>query len=143
MGAPACQQRGGLQKSPTHKQAACREELLRGPFFYVLVLLAATLLSWRTSAVGLCALAMMCGGDGLADVIGRNFKGPKLPYNTEKSVLGSTAMLLGALEQWRLWHCRSHVQALRPSCLHCRGSGHDDWPAASLQVGGLPDAGPL
>ena len=45
--------------------------------------------------MGLVALAMMCGGDGLADIAGRNLHGPKLPYNPEKSVIGSAAMLLG------------------------------------------------
>ena len=60
------------------------------------MLLATTVLSWRTSPVGLVALAMMCGGDGLADIAGRNLAGPKLPYNPEKSVIGSFAMLLGA-----------------------------------------------
>ena len=74
-----------------------RSELLGGPLYYVLVLAAATVLSWRTSAVGIIALAMMCGGDGLADIVGRNVKGPRLPYNPEKSVFGSLAMLLGAL----------------------------------------------
>ena len=73
----------------------CRSELLAGPLYYVIVLLAATMLSWRTSPVGLVALAMMCGGDGLADIAGRNLHGPKLPYNPEKTIIGSAAMLSG------------------------------------------------
>ena len=45
---------------------------------------------------GMVALAMMCGGDGLADIVGRRFGGSNpLPYNPSKSVAGSLAMLLG------------------------------------------------
>lgn len=39
-------------------------ELLRGPLFYVLTMSVVTMLYWRTSPVGVCALALMCGGDG-------------------------------------------------------------------------------
>ena len=52
--------------------------------------------------MGLIALAMMCGGDGIADIAGRNLHGPKLPYNPDKSVIGSAAMLVGMAA-----HCRS------------------------------------
>jgi hypothetical protein len=42
---------------------ACRE-LLRGPLYYVLVLILCALVFWRESPVGVISLAMMCGGDG-------------------------------------------------------------------------------
>lgn len=41
----------------------CRE-LLRGPLYYVLVLILSAVLFWRESPVGVVSLAMMCGGDG-------------------------------------------------------------------------------
>jgi phytol kinase len=41
------------------------------------------------------ALMLMCGGDGLADIIGRGIQSPKLPWGKEKSVAGSLGMLLG------------------------------------------------
>ena len=73
-----------------------RTELLRGPLIYVVVLLAATMLSWRTSLPGLCAVAMMAGGDGVADIVGRRFGGGnQLPWNEGKSWAGSLAMFLG------------------------------------------------
>lgn len=73
-----------------------REELLGGPAYYCATMVAATLLFWRDSPAGLLAIAMMCGGDGLADIVGRNFGGnAKLPYNSGKSWAGSAAMLLG------------------------------------------------
>ncbi|XP_040991465.1 probable phytol kinase 1, chloroplastic [Juglans microcarpa x Juglans regia] len=68
------------------------EELLRGPLYYVLVLIVCVLVFWRESPVGLISLAMMCGGDGVADIIGRRFGSMKLPYNQQKSWAGSISM---------------------------------------------------
>lgn len=70
------------------------EELLRGPLYYVLALIFCTIFFWRESPVGVVSLAMMCGGDGIADIIGRRFGQYKLPYNNEKSWAGSIAMFL-------------------------------------------------
>lgn len=70
-------------------------ELLRGPLFYVYVLVAVTVLCWRSSAAGFMVIAMMCGGDGLADVVGRRFGTSKLPWNSNKSWAGSLGMFLG------------------------------------------------
>lgn len=41
----------------------CRE-LLRGPLYYVLVLMFCALFFWRDSPIGILVLAMMSGGDG-------------------------------------------------------------------------------
>ncbi|KAE8038718.1 hypothetical protein FH972_011197 [Carpinus fangiana] len=97
---------------------ACRE-LLRGPLYYVLVLILCALVFWRESPVGVISLAMMCGGDGIADIIGRRFGSSKLPYNQQKSWAGSISMFvfgflisIGMLyyysvlfEFWFLAHC--------------------------------------
>ncbi|KAK9827459.1 hypothetical protein WJX74_003520 [Apatococcus lobatus] len=72
-----------------------RQELLRGPLYYCLVLIAGTVLYWRESPIGILALALMCGGDGLADIVGRRFGSARLPFNPDKSWAGSLAMLLG------------------------------------------------
>lgn len=69
-----------------------RRELLRGPLFYVVVLQAVTLAWWRASPVPLLVVAAMCGGDGVADIVGRNVPSPRLPWNRAKSVAGSLAM---------------------------------------------------
>jgi phytol kinase len=37
----------------------------------------------------------MCGGDGLADILGRRFGKKKLPWSKVKSWIGSLGMLLG------------------------------------------------
>jgi dolichol kinase len=73
-----------------------KKELLGGPFIYTLVLLTVTACFWRTSPGGIAALSLMCGGDGLADIVGRRLgAGNALPWNTSKSFAGSAAMFLG------------------------------------------------
>lgn len=74
-----------------------RREILRGPLFYGLVFVACTLIFWRTSPIGILALMLMCGGDGLADVVGRRVAGAPLPFNSRKTWAGSAAMLAGGL----------------------------------------------
>ncbi|WRX12964.1 hypothetical protein QQP08_005451 [Theobroma cacao] len=69
-------------------------ELLRGPLYYVLILILCALVFWRESPVGLISLAMMCGGDGVADILGRRFGSSKLPYNRNKSWVGSISMFV-------------------------------------------------
>lgn len=71
-------------------------EILRGPVYYGLVFVICTLVFWRTSPVGLLALMLMCGGDGLADIVGRRLGTAKLPFNHEKSWAGSAGMLVGS-----------------------------------------------
>lgn len=74
---------------------AYRQELLRGPLFYVLIMTAVTVVFWRESPVGMMVLSLMCGGDGLADIIGRRYGTAKLPFNKAKSWAGSLAMFTG------------------------------------------------
>ncbi|XP_051220157.1 probable phytol kinase, chloroplastic [Lolium perenne] len=71
-----------------------REELLRGPLYYVIVLLIIVLVFWRDSPIGIVSLSMMSGGDGFADIIGRRFGSLKLPFNKKKSWAGSVAMFI-------------------------------------------------
>ena len=82
-----------------------RREILRGPLFYGIVFVALTLLFWRESPIGMIALMLMCGGDGIADLVGRRFPSPKLPWSREKSWLGSLSVLLGGfvLSAFILW----------------------------------------
>lgn len=91
----------GLLKDEGLVKSVSREgdprELLRGPLYYVVVLVFSTILFWRDSPVGVMALAMMCGGDGIADIVGRRFGSSKLPWNSGKSWAGSIAMFLFGL----------------------------------------------
>ncbi|EPS60714.1 phytol kinase, partial [Genlisea aurea] len=70
------------------------EELLRGPLYYVVVLMLCTISFWRDSPVGIISLSMMCAGDGIADIVGRRFGNVKIPYNADKSWAGSVSMFL-------------------------------------------------
>ena len=70
-------------------------EILRGPLFYGIVFVAVTLIYWKDSLIGIPALMMMCGGDGIADIVGRRVRSPKLPWSPEKSVAGSLSVFLG------------------------------------------------
>jgi phytol kinase len=72
-----------------------RREILRGPLFYGLVFVAVTLIYWKDSLIGIPALMIMCGGDGIADIVGRRLRSPKLPWSREKSVAGSLSVFLG------------------------------------------------
>ncbi|WP_299408076.1 phosphatidate cytidylyltransferase [Acaryochloris sp. IP29b_bin.148] len=90
----------GWIKDPDAVQAMTRtgdpKEILKGPLFYGLVFVVCTLGFWRTSPVGMLALMMMCGGDGLADIVGRRLGLHKLPFSPEKSWAGSAAMFGGS-----------------------------------------------
>jgi phytol kinase len=72
-----------------------RREILRGPLFYGIMFVALTLVYWKDSPIGIPALMMMCGGDGIADIVGRRVKSPKLPWSQEKSLAGSLSVFAG------------------------------------------------
>jgi phytol kinase len=72
-----------------------RREILRGPLFYGLVFVAVTLIYWKDSLVGIPALMIMCGGDGIADIVGRRVPSMKLPWSREKSLAGSLSVFAG------------------------------------------------
>lgn len=72
-----------------------RREILRGPLFYGIVFILMTLSYWKDSPIGIPALMMMCGGDGIADIVGRRLHSPKLPWSREKSIAGSLSVFTG------------------------------------------------
>lgn len=72
-----------------------RLEILRGPLFYGIVFVVLTLVYWKNSPIGIIALMLLCGGDGLADVLGRRLKSPALPWSAGKTWLGTLFMFLG------------------------------------------------
>jgi phytol kinase len=89
----------GVMKDEAAVKAMTRHgdprEILRGPLYYGVVFVVCTLLFWRGSPAGILALMLMCGGDGLADVVGRRWGTAKLPFNPDKSWAGSAAMFGG------------------------------------------------
>jgi phytol kinase len=71
-------------------------EVLRGPLYYGIVFIVCTVVFWRNSPIGIVALMSLCGGDGLADILGRRFGKHKLFFNPQKSWVGSAAMCGGS-----------------------------------------------
>jgi phytol kinase len=89
----------GVIKDPAAVDAMSRtgdrREILRGPLFYGIAFVVLTILFWRDSPIGMVALMILCGGDGLADILGKRISSPKLPWSPRKSLAGSLTMLLG------------------------------------------------
>jgi phytol kinase len=72
-----------------------RREILRGPLFYGIMFVAITLIYWKDSLIGIPALMMMCGGDGIADIVGRRVNSARLRWSPEKSVAGTLSVFIG------------------------------------------------
>jgi phytol kinase len=70
-------------------------EILRGPLFYGIMFVILTTVYWKDSPIGIAALMMMCGGDGVADIVGRRVHSPKLFWSREKSLAGSLSVFAG------------------------------------------------
>jgi len=89
----------GLIKDEASIQAMTRSgdrrEILKGPLYYGIVFVVITILYWTETPIGITALMIMCGGDGLADIIGRRYGQTKLPWNRQKSLEGSLSVFLG------------------------------------------------
>ena len=89
----------GVMKDDAAVQAMSRtgdpREILRGPLFYGLIFVTITVLYWLDSPIGIVALMLLCGGDGLADILGRRWGKVKLPWSKDKSWVGSFGMFLG------------------------------------------------
>lgn len=72
-----------------------RKEILRGPLFYGIVFVLLTIVYWLDSPIGIVALMLMCGGDGLADIIGKRVASRSIPWSARKSWAGTIAMFTG------------------------------------------------
>lgn len=72
-----------------------RREILRGPLYYGILFVLLTLAFWYDNPIGIIALMLMCGGDGMADILGRRYGTSKLPWNKHKSWVGSICMFFG------------------------------------------------
>jgi phytol kinase len=72
-----------------------RKEILQGPLYYGLIFILITVIYWRRTPIGITALMLLCGGDGLADILGRKFGEVKLRWNKTKSWAGTSGMFFG------------------------------------------------
>jgi phytol kinase len=72
-----------------------RREILRGPLYYGIIFVLITLIFWTDSPIGIAALMLLCGGDGLAEILGRQYGKKNLPWSASKTYIGSLGMLVG------------------------------------------------
>jgi phytol kinase len=72
-----------------------RREILRGPLFYGIVFVLLTIFFWKDTPIGIIALMLLCGGDGLADVVGKRIKSAVLPWSRNKTIAGTLAFFVG------------------------------------------------
>lgn len=72
-----------------------RKEILRGPLYYGIVIVILTLVFWKNTPTGIVAMMLLCGGDGLAEIIGSRAKSSRLPWSHKKSLAGTVGMLVG------------------------------------------------
>ena len=73
-----------------------KTELLRGPLLYGIVFVLITIFFWKTIHA-VVALMILCGGDGIADLVGSRLRTARLPWTRNKTIAGSVAMFLGGL----------------------------------------------
>jgi len=66
-----------------------RTELLYGPCFYGIIFILSTIWYWGNSPFGITALMLLCCGDGFAGLLGGFYGKTKLPWNRDKSWVGS------------------------------------------------------
>ncbi len=89
----------GILKDKASVQSMSRTgekmELTQGPFYYGLAFTIITIFFWNTNAIGITALMVLCGGDGLADIFGKKYGKTILPWSKVKTWEGSMAMLVG------------------------------------------------
>lgn len=72
-----------------------RREILKGPLFYGIIFVVLTIIFWLDNPVGIIALMQLCGGDGIAEILGRRYGRSKIPWNPGKSWIGTSGMFLG------------------------------------------------
>jgi phytol kinase len=72
-----------------------RREILRGPLYYGIVFVLLTIIFWMDSPIGIIALMMLCGGDGLAEILGQRWGQKKIFKNRNKSWVGSAGFYMG------------------------------------------------
>lgn len=74
-----------------------KEEVLGGPFIYVIILFASISLFFCDNLTGVIALCTMAAGDGMADILGRRFgKNNKWFFSESKSIAGTLGFIASA-----------------------------------------------
>jgi len=89
----------GVIKDPSAVAALSRtgnrREILRGPLFYGIAFVLLTIVFWWRTPIGIIAMMVLCGGDGMADIVGKKIGGIKTPWSPKKTLAGSITMFVG------------------------------------------------
>jgi phytol kinase len=72
------------------------KEILKGPLIYGIMFVLLTVLFWKDHPAGILGLMALCGGDGLADIVGRRIKSRPIPWSKSKTIGGTLAMFVGS-----------------------------------------------
>jgi len=73
-----------------------RQELLRGPLIYTLVALSSLFFYYRNVKAYISCL-LLFAGDGFAGLVGAAYGKKKLPWNRDKSYVGSLSFIVAAM----------------------------------------------
>lgn len=65
--------------------------------------MAFTLFFWRTTPAGIVGIAVLCVGDGLAEVVGRRYGKDKLPHNRNKVCSLRVCIMASACAERSRW----------------------------------------
>ncbi len=91
----------GIISDPATVKAMSRTgnkaEILKGPLFYGVIFVLLTIIFWTSSPLGIVALMILCGGDGIADLAGKKFGKNCIQWSMKKTWEGSLGMFLGSV----------------------------------------------
>ena len=71
-----------------------QKELLKGPLFYGIIFVILTVFFWK-SPLAIVPLMILCGGDGVAELVGSRVRSMAIPWKKKKTLVGSLAMVFG------------------------------------------------
>jgi uncharacterized protein (TIGR00297 family) len=94
-----------------YRPGEVRRRFLSGIVLYpIAVLLLIVAFPDRRDIIA-AAWGVLAFGDGMATLVGRRSSGPRIPWNSEKSIAGSIAFIVfgGAAASFLCWWCRSTI----------------------------------
>ena len=96
---------------PLYRPLEARQRFFSGITLYPVAVLLLLLTFPDRRDIVAAAWGVLAFGDGIATIAGRHLKSPRIPWNREKSIAGTTAFILfgGAAGSFLCWWCRSAV----------------------------------
>ena len=96
---------------PLYRPLEARQRFFSGITLYPVAVLLLLLTFPDRRDIVAAAWGVLAFGDGIATIAGRHIKGPRIPWNREKSIAGTVAFILfgGAAGSFLCWWCRPAV----------------------------------